>query len=162
MDVRALSMVRTLFVYAAIGSGVAACSGSSLSGSSPAHPANATVPGGYESHILAGSTPPTGAVLIESQGRGAAAAKAGASLFIAMNCDGCHGGDAGGWIAPSLVDGRWRYGGSDQEIFSSIYYGRPKGMPAFGGVLGREGAWNVVAYLESASVRANEATESWE
>jgi cytochrome c oxidase cbb3-type subunit 3 len=111
---------------------------------------------------VAGGTPPTGGIVIDTQGRDAAVAKAGASLFTAMNCDGCHGGDAGGWIAPSLLDGRWRYGGSDREIFSSIYYGRPKGMPAFGGLLGREGVWNLVAYLESASVRANEATESWE
>src|ERR1700694_2918578 len=38
---------------------------------------------------------------------------AGANLFSAMNCDGCHGGGAVGWVGPSLVDGRWRYGGAD-------------------------------------------------
>jgi cytochrome c oxidase cbb3-type subunit 3 len=79
-----------------------------------------------------------------------------------MNCDGCHGGGGAGWIAPSLADGRWRYGGEDQEIFSSIFYGRPKGMPAFGGVLGPEGVWNLVAYLKSMPIPPNEATESWE
>src|SRR4051812_18380402 len=60
--------------------------------------------------------------------------EAGATLFSAMNCDGCHGGGAVGWVGPSLVDGRWRYGGAEDEIFTSIFYGRPKGMPAYGGV----------------------------
>ena len=64
-------------------------------------------------------------------------AAAGADLFASMNCDGCHGGGATGFAAPSLADGRWRYGGSEEEIFQSIYYGRPKGMPAFGGARGR-------------------------
>jgi cytochrome c oxidase cbb3-type subunit 3 len=79
-----------------------------------------------------------------------------------MNCDGCHGGDAGGWVGPSLVDGRWRYGGTDEEVFSSIYFGRPKGMPAFGGVLGPAGVWNIVAYLRTLPVPADAPTESWE
>ena len=88
--------------------------------------------------------------------------KAGASLFAAMNCDGCHGTDASGFIGPSLTDGRWRYGGADAEVFTSIYYGRPKGMPAFGGKLGNDAVWTLVTYLKSLSVPANIATESWE
>lgn len=83
-------------------------------------------------------------------------------LFTAMNCDGCHGADGSGWVGPNLADGRWRYGGADAEVFSSIYYGRPKGMPAFGGALGPTGVWNIVAYLKSLPVPAGEATESWE
>ena len=85
----------------------------------------------------------------------------GANLFGAMNCDGCHGGGAVGWVGPSLVDGRWRYGGSDEEIFSSIFYGRPKGMPAFGGVMGPEAVWNVVAYIKAQAVPAVVPTTSW-
>jgi len=69
-----------------------------------------------------------------------------------MNCDGCHGGGALGWVGPSLVDGRWRYGGADEEIFHSIFYGRPKGMPAYGGLLGSEGVWMIVTYLKSQPV----------
>ena len=92
----------------------------------------------------------------------AAVAKSGALLFTAMNCDGCHGGDAAGWVGPNLGDGRWRYGGAPDEIFTSIYYGRPKGMPAFGGALGMEGVWTLVTYLKSLPVPAGEATESWE
>ena len=82
----------------------------------------------------------------EDAGEGAGAA---GELFTAMNCDGCHGGGGVGWVGPSLADGRWRYGGADEEIFASIYYGRPKGMPAFGGRLGTEGVWTLVTYLKS-------------
>jgi cytochrome c oxidase cbb3-type subunit 3 len=86
---------------------------------------------------------------------------AGATLFSSMNCDGCHGGGAIGWVGPSLVDGRWRYGGSDEEIFSSIFYGRPKGMPAYGGVLGTDGVWVLMAYLEAQAVPPVVPTTSW-
>ena len=85
----------------------------------------------------------------------------GANLFGAMNCDGCHGGGAIGWVGPSLVDGRWRYGGSDEEIFTSIFYGRPKGMPAFGGVMGADAVWAVVAYLKAQAVPPVVPTTSW-
>lgn len=85
----------------------------------------------------------------------------GASLFGAMNCDGCHGGGAIGWVGPSLVDGRWRYGGSDEEIFTSIFYGRPKGMPAYGGVMGSDAVWTVVAYLKAQPVPPVVPTTSW-
>ena len=79
-----------------------------------------------------------------------------------MNCDGCHGGGATGWVGPSLVDGRWRYGGADEEIFSSIYYGRPKGMPAYGGVIGVDGVWMIVGYLKSQSPPSVVPTTSYE
>ncbi|MGH8035493.1 MAG: hypothetical protein ACREO9_09720, partial [Lysobacterales bacterium] len=45
------------------------------------------------------------------------AAQQGQMLFAAMNCDGCHGGGAVGFVGPSLVDGRWRYGGDDGALF---------------------------------------------
>jgi cytochrome c len=86
---------------------------------------------------------------------------AGAALFSSMNCDGCHGGGAIGWVGPSLVDGRWRYGGSDEEIFTSIYYGRPKGMPAYGGVIGTDGVWMLVAYIKAQAVPPVVPTTSW-
>ena len=86
---------------------------------------------------------------------------AGGNLFGAMNCDGCHGGGAIGWVGPSLVDGRWRYGGADEEIFTSIYYGRPKGMPAYGGVIGTDGVWMLVAYIKAQAVPSVVPTTSW-
>jgi cytochrome c oxidase cbb3-type subunit 3 len=116
----------------------------------------------YEAHIPAGGRQPDGAIPANPVKGDATAARNGAILFTTMNCDGCHGGDASGWVGPSLTDGRWRYGGADEEIFSSIYFGRPKGMPAFGGVLGVPGVWNIVAYLKSLPTPTDLPTESWE
>jgi cytochrome c oxidase cbb3-type subunit III len=116
----------------------------------------------YEAHISAGDRLPVGAVPDNPLRGDSQAPKTGAMLFGAMNCDGCHGADGSGWVGPNLADGRWRYGGADAEIFSSIYYGRPKGMPAFGGALGPTGVWNIVAYLKALPVPAGVATESWE
>ena len=91
-----------------------------------------------------------------------AAAKNGEALFSAMNCDGCHGGGASGWVGPSLADGRWRYGGADAEVFTSIYFGRPKGMPAFGGTISPTAIWSLVAYVKSLPPPPDVPTESWE
>jgi len=115
----------------------------------------------YEAHVQAGGVPPPGGTLTNPHMGDAAVAKQGALLFTSMNCDGCHGGDASGSIAPSLADGRWRYGGADAEVFNSIFYGRPKGMPAFGGLLGTEGVWMLVTYLRSLPAPTDVPTESW-
>ena len=79
----------------------------------------------------------------------AAAIQQGAALFGTMNCDGCHGGGGLGFTAPSLVDGRWRYGGADGALFESIFYGRPRGMPAYGGLLADATVWQLVTYIQS-------------
>ena len=116
----------------------------------------------YEAHIPAGGRPPSAGELNNPLKSDPSAAKNGAALFTAMNCDGCHGGEGSGWVGPSLADGRWRYGGADAEIFTSIYFGRPKGMPAFGGTLGTTAVWSIVNYLKSLTPPTNESTESWE
>lgn len=85
----------------------------------------------------------------------------GERTFGVMNCDGCHGGGAVGWVGPSLRDGRWRYGGSDAEIFQSICYGQPHGMPAYGGLLPPDAIWKLVTYLQSLEPPANVPTQSW-
>jgi cytochrome c oxidase cbb3-type subunit 3 len=129
----------------------------------PPAPAESTVPAvSYEAHIVAGTVAPQGAQLTNPHNADPAVAKRGALMFSAMNCDGCHGGDASGWVGPSLSDGRWRYGGADSEVFSSIYYGRPKGMPAFGGELGVDGVWTLVTYLRSLPVPPTVPTQSWQ
>ena len=125
-------------------------------------PATTTLPAvRYEAHLAAGGIPPEGAMLHNPHQGDAAVAKSGALLFTAMNCDGCHGGGGSGWVGPDLAAGRWRYGGADAEVFYSIYYGRPKGMPAFGGTLGVEGVWTLVTYLRSLPRPADLPTESW-
>jgi mono/diheme cytochrome c family protein len=89
------------------------------------------------------------------------AAAQGAQVFVAMNCDGCHGGGAVGWVGPSLVDGRWRYGGSDGALFHSIFYGRPRGMPAYGGILSADAIWRVVTWLRTQPLPQDVPTERW-
>jgi cytochrome c oxidase cbb3-type subunit 3 len=116
----------------------------------------------YEAHVSAGGVPPAGAELTNPHQGDDKAAEAGAGLFASMNCDGCHGGGAVGWVGPSLADGRWRYGGTDDEIYQSIYYGRPKGMPAFGGALPSDAIWMLVTYLQSLPVPDAVPTQSWE
>ena len=116
----------------------------------------------YEANVPAGGQAPP-AMEIKKPGEFTPdRAKAGEGLFASMNCDGCHGGGAVGSVGPSLVDGRWRYGGADEEIFSSIYFGRPKGMLAYGGVLGTDGVWMIVAYLKSQSPPSVVPTTSYE
>jgi len=142
------------------GTVLAACAPSAAP---PAAGANAPPPAiAYESHLAAGGMRPAGGTLSNPHAGDAAVARNGALLFTTMNCDGCHGTDGSGFVAPNLGAGRWRYGGADAEVFASIYYGRPKGMPAFGGALGSEGVWTLVTYLRSLPVPNDLPTESWE
>ncbi len=110
-----------------------------------------------------GVAPPAGAApALANPFRGdRQSAAEGERTFGAMNCDGCHGGGAVGWVGPSLRDGRWRYGGSEPEIFQSIYYGQPHGMPAYGGLLPPGAIWKVVTYLQSLEPPASVPTQSW-
>ena len=90
----------------------------------------------------------------------ARSAAEGKQLFSSMNCDGCHGGGEG-WVAPSLSDGRWRYGGSDAALYQSIFYGRPKGMPAYGGLLAAPIVWKLVSYIQSLPPPRSLPTTTW-
>ncbi len=73
----------------------------------------------------------------------------GRFLYIRMNCAYCHGFDGTGGMGPDLTDKRWRYGGSDVDIFSSIYRGRGQGMPAWGAMLPEDQIWQLVEYVKS-------------
>lgn len=116
----------------------------------------------YDQHVFAGRAAPLGGTLRNPYKGDRASATEGERIFGAMNCDGCHGGGAVGFVGPSLADGRWRFGGADGAIFQSIYYGRPHGMPAYGGLLrSPDAVWKVVTYLESLEPPANVPTEAW-
>jgi cytochrome c oxidase cbb3-type subunit 3 len=78
-----------------------------------------------------------------------------------MNCDGCHGGGGVGFVGPSLVDGRWRYGADDGALFRSIFYGRPRGMPAYGGLLSDVTVWQLVTYMRTQPVPGVVPTVAW-
>ena len=115
----------------------------------------------YEQHLSAGGTAPAGDSLRNPMAGDSAAAALGEKLFSSMNCDGCHGGGATGFAAPSLVDGRWRYGGDDAAVFHSVFYGRPRGMPAYGAVMDEASIWRLVAWLASRPVPATVPTQTW-
>ena len=115
----------------------------------------------YEQHVSAGGIAPTGAPPSNPFRADARSAADGALLFRTMNCDGCHGGGGEGWVGPSLISGRWRYGGAEGVVFQSIFYGRPEGMPAFGGILAPPAAWKIVTYLKSLPPPKDVPTEAW-
>jgi cytochrome c oxidase cbb3-type subunit 3 len=73
----------------------------------------------------------------------------GRQLFVYFNCSGCHGGRAGGGMAPSLRDPDWLYGSSDANIYASIWQGRAHGMPAWGTRVPEQEVWKLVAYIKS-------------
>jgi mono/diheme cytochrome c family protein len=124
-------------------------------GSAPTLPPN-------EAYLAAGGIQPKGPELKNPHEGDKKTVDAGAGLFSSMNCDGCHGGGAVGWVGPSLSDGRWRYGGTDDAIYQSIYYGRPKGMPAYGGALPSDAIWTLVTYIQSLEPPAVVPTQSWD
>lgn len=74
----------------------------------------------------------------------------GKRLFDWYNCSGCHFHGAGG-IGPSLIDSTWTYGDKIDQIYASIYQGRPNGMPSWGGKLSTTEIWELAAYIRSAA-----------
>jgi mono/diheme cytochrome c family protein len=107
----------------------------------------------YEGHVSVGGNPPPAGTLRNPFPADLAAVEEGRKLFEGFNCAGCHGGGAVGNMGPSLADG---------EILHSIFYGRPRGMPAFGGAIPVESIWKIVTYLRSLQPATDTlATVSW-
>ncbi|WP_406858402.1 c-type cytochrome [Alsobacter sp. KACC 23698] len=74
----------------------------------------------------------------------------GKKYYAWFNCNGCHangGGDSG----PPLMDDRWIYGGSIENIVQTIREGRPNGMPSFRGKIPDDQIWQIAAYVKSMS-----------
>ena len=116
----------------------------------------------YEGHVSAGGVAPPGAAMVNPFAGDHKSAGEGEKLFATMNCEGCHGIGATGSWAPNLVDGRWWYGATDGAIYHSIFYGRVRGMPAFGGILSETAIWKLVTYLKSQPTPKYVPTESWQ
>jgi cytochrome c oxidase cbb3-type subunit 3 len=115
----------------------------------------------YDQYGAAGNVAPPADTLANPLSEDPAAARQGEALFGAMNCDGCHGGGGVGFVGPSLVDGRWRYGADDGALFRSIFYGRPRGMPAYGGLLSDVTVWQLVTYMRTQPVPGVVPTVAW-
>jgi cytochrome c oxidase cbb3-type subunit III len=79
------------------------------------------------------------------------AAQRGMDNFASFNCVGCHMGNGGGGMGPALSNHAFIYGAAPENIFLSIYQGRPNGMPAWGTVLPEDTIWDLVAYIKNLS-----------
>jgi cytochrome c oxidase cbb3-type subunit III len=117
-----------------------------------------------EQRILAGGVAPPDVTIkaVNPYAGDQASAEQGKALFRMMNCEGCHSiGGEGSW-APSVITRRWRYGGTDAAVFETIFYGRPRGMPAYGGILPPEATWKLVTFLRSLPPPKAVPTQSWQ
>lgn len=66
-------------------------------------------------------------------------------------CATCHGADLQGGLGGSLVDGKWRRGGSPEQLRHSIAVGWDKtGMPEFGSTLSAAEIDGLVDYIRAA------------
>jgi len=96
-----------------------------------------------------GSAPPPDPQDAKYDGNAQAIAE-GRRLFDWYNCSGCHFHGAGG-IGPSLIDSTWIYGDKIDQIYASIYQGRPNGMPSWGAKLSSTEIWELAAFIRSAA-----------
>lgn len=157
-------MVSTIILLAAVGcreQKAIPATDASTSGAATSGSTNGIVIARHDDRVFAGGIAPPAERFVNTAEHDAKAVDVGAKLFTSMNCDGCHGGGAVGAVGPSLTDGRWRYGGADADIYRSIAEGRPKGMPAFGGVLQPAMIWRLVAYIKSLPPPRDVPTEAW-
>ncbi len=135
---------------ALIGVGALAACGKSSETTVAQAPPTATVAQGTPVSSLSpgsGSPPPLSALGAKYSGDDKAKAE-GARLFDWYNCSGCHFHGAGG-IGPSLMDNQWIYGGSIDQIYATIFQGRPNGMPSWGAKLSSTEIWELAAYVNS-------------
>ncbi len=72
-------------------------------------------------------------------------------------CAACHGLDgSGGAVAPSLVSGTFKHGGSDEALFTVITKGVP-GTAMTGFALDGREVWQLIAFLRSLNVARSAA-----
>ncbi|MAZ70894.1 cytochrome-c oxidase, cbb3-type subunit III [Porticoccus sp.] len=77
------------------------------------------------------------------------------------NCAVCHGSDGrGSYGFPNLADSDWLYGGSVEDIKTTLVNGRQGAMPALGGALGEDGVDNVAEYVFKISGREHDAKKA--
>lgn len=79
--------------------------------------------------------------------------------LFANNCAMCHGSDGRGAPGfPNLTDSDWLYGGSYEQILTSLRQGRSGVMPPLGAALGEDGVTEVVAYVQQLSGQPADAS----
>jgi cytochrome c oxidase cbb3-type subunit 3 len=109
------------------------------------------------SHLFPGAQPTRPQIRNPSQGDPNAEQR-GMTYFVNFNCIGCHASNGGGGMGPALSNSTFTYGSQPENIYLSIYQGRPNGMPAWGGVLPDSVIWDLVTYIGKIS---NEPSHQW-
>jgi len=109
------------------------------------------------SHLFPGARPTRPEIKNPSQGDPNAEQR-GMTYFVNFNCVGCHMPNGGGGMGPALSNNIFIYGSQPENIYLSIYQGRPNGMPAWGAVLSDSVIWDLVTYIGRIS---NEPTQQW-
>jgi cytochrome c oxidase cbb3-type subunit III len=95
--------------------------------------------------------------LLELSGRqyAAEAANEGRAVYTGSgNCGDCHGPDARGnpdYGAPDLTRNVWNSGGDPQSLYTTIYFGQHRIMPAWGGTLTLEQIRALATYVYAVS-----------
>ena len=93
---------------------------------------------------------------IEELSENPAALSAGHNLFV-NNCAPCHGSDARGARGyPNLTDNEWLYGGTPEQITTTIQNGRTGVMPPFGAALNDDQRGLLADYVLSLAGRGGE------
>ena len=115
-------------------------------------PVGETVPAGESPDTIFPGTnsPPRLDARAKLYDNNANAISMGQTLYLQMNCVGCHS-HGGGGMGPPLMDDQWRYGGRIDQIATTIAEGRPNGMPAWRGKLTEDQIWDLAAYVRSLS-----------
>ena len=87
---------------------------------------------------------------VEAQvsGKTEAPGSEGAKLFK-QHCEVCHGEGGKGNIGPDLTDSKWKYGSSDNDLFTTISKGRSGEMPAWESKLSAEQIRHLIAHIRS-------------
>jgi cytochrome c oxidase cbb3-type subunit 3 len=68
--------------------------------------------------------------------------------LYANNCSVCHGAEAKGSLGfPNLTDDDWLWGGSDEQIKTTLMQGRIAAMPPWISVLGEQGVQEAAEYV---------------
>ena len=108
-------------------------------------------------HLFPGAQPSNPAIKNPAQGDPKALER-GMTYYVSLNCVGCHAPNGGGGMGPALSNSLFIYGSQPENIYLSIYQGRPNGMPAWGAVLPDSVIWDLVTYVGNIS---NEPTHQW-
>lgn len=84
-----------------------------------------------------------------------------AQRIYANNCAVCHGADAGGALGfPDLTDNDWLYGGSPEQIKTTLVNGRQAAMPAWQALMGEQGIAETTEYVLSLSGRDHDEAKA--